>query len=951
MADIGTPSDIVNLVHKLSPRSAPGSPLYVNTPNGSGVVIPNQNSSRLSPSASAVLGVKSPQYVSLTNNSASNESLMTLPNSQSIQSLNTPSRLSGTVPLVQNNESSRTFQPTTSRSAPGRININRPTSYSSSPVRITPTPLKSGGNSSRSSRSNYTPTRITPVSLQSVNNTQNSSYYTNQSMDNSQPEEEYDNQIPTVVYDDAETSSSNSSPVRILTPNEYNTSVRNPSPLPVRINTPVQSPVRNPSPLPVRINTPVQSPVRNPSPLPVRINTPVQSPVRNPSPLPVRINTPVQSSPNQNEGSTRNNSSASIRNPSPLPVRINTPVQSSPRTPVPEPIPVRINTPVQSPLRTPVPEPIPVRINTPNSTMSRNNSPPQPTSIRINTPGQPTPIRNGSPPQPTPIRNGSPPQPTPIRINTPGQPTPIRNGSPGQPTPIRINTPGQPTPIRNGSPPQPTPIRINTPGQQTPIRNGSPPQPTPIRINTPGQATPMNTFNSEVQNDMSYPQAVPSNTPVDGQFTPIRSAKSPLTPVNISPTKYSNQSSGNIRTAPTPIPISRTPDTVISSGRSTVITPDGNVPLVASPGSVSVIGSPAYQKSGIDDLTDFLQAHHYVPIKYTGTDNNTLQYVKAYSPMGPACYIAVDINGEATIANTDMKIFIVSKDKVLARASEINAAADMVSPNMGVAIECRGGICTVTTGPTGEKVRTNYVTSSTMTAEDVRYDEGEALSFPIVYASAIQVDGLKMAQAIYDASIRLRADSLAVQIESLNEMVSQLNMCATAINRFRDALKRDVSTSGDSLLSVNVSALLRQREQLLDNNRTYPVLQSGAETDFHARNLAIKSTETWLDRFDDMSHKHLNLSDSLTSNIDITKQLQMRVYDHMAHLFLSAFTVADRQVSTGFFRPSIWGLPESAAGINDFTKLTTEEWDLITAGNTTEALLAQAIRRAIVGNV
>jgi hypothetical protein len=625
----------------------------------------------------------------------------------------------------------------------------------------------------------------------------------------------------------------------------------------------------------------------------------------------------------------------------PQPISI-APIQIRPISPTTDTIDIGLP---QTAIRSPMPVPIPVQrtpVNQVSSASPQSYRGPTTTSS-----GVPLPI----PVQRTPIApiDVTTPQSYQVPTSTPtGVPLPI----PVQRTPMASPNQGSsfsaPQQSYQGSPALMSTVPVPIPVQRTPMTSsGQGYTGSPVQIRSPLGASP-----PAPSSPLNIPTMVTTSVPVPVNVSPQVYTPTPVNtvPLRLSPTGGSKiPMPGSVRVAPMPTPIIRTPIGGTSPTRTPAIASPGQMstlPLVSSPGRVSVLGPAGTEKAGINDLNDFLRSHHYIPIKYTGTDNNHLKYVKAYSPLGPACYISIDIDGQATITTNDMKLFVVDKDSVLAKSSEINAASSMVTPSVGALIECRDGICAITSSPNGENNVTTYVTQSRMTADDSRYDDNESLLYPIVCASAIQVDGLRMAQAIYDASLRLRRDALKEQLDSLTNFNDHIMYCGQALTRFTAALKQDIDTAPDSLISVNTSALMDKRMQLM-NKGAYPVPQSGVDNSaVDASNQAILSTEAWLKQFSDMEHKHINLANSLSANIDLVKQLKTRIYDHTAQLFLSAFTTADPALTgPNFFKT--WGLPDSFATVTDFPALTDAQWEAATSGHTPQAHLASALRRAV----
>ena len=966
---MSSPRDITNLIAKLSPRSVTAGNMYVNTPVGSEVIVPTpqgpqavptvgsaRSPGRLSPTTSAMLGINTPVFTPAN----ANPDLSQFPTRESVDNLRsaTPITRSPTVyglPTPNSNVSSpMTANVTTSPRTltPRAVTFSQTSSPQQSPRAVTPIPIQT-------SSPQQSPRAVTPIPIQTSSPAQLSPRMVplpasassrvlprvssaagvtspgsrNQQLINDEQQLVADERQ--LIADEREAAVKSAKPA-LITPTYSNTARPSYSSQPRSMST--QSMSAQP------LST---------QPRPVSVQ-----------PIPIQPRS-VETQQSLDEMNTNQPRPVSVQ---PRPVSVQSlstqprPVSVQSLSTQPRPVSVQsLSTqprPVSVQSLSAQPRPVSVQqmLNQSEDSQSQQmldqseDSQSQQMLDQSEDSRSPQMITR-SPQTITPIPITRSPQTiTPIPITRSPQSTSVETQSTRSPQAIT------PIPITR-SPQTITPIPITRSPQSTNVETQStrPTSLTPQVMVTPRTAS-SSPRTASLSPDRNSANNIPTrvSTPI-----PIPVSLSPTQPRSLSPVPINKPASprsalmsnglpmpGSVRSAPTPVPIVRTPGSVTRT--------PGVLPSVSTPGRVSVLGPSASEKNGINDLNDFLRSHHYTPIKYTGQSVDKVDFVKAYSPLGPICYIAINIAGQATITTSDMNLFTINNDQDVAKSSDINAASGIVNAAIGAAIECRDGICTNTTYQGLDNIPvgvTTFVTQEKMDASKSRYDlsSGDSLSYPIILASSIQTDANGIARAVYDSAMKLRKTALSEQVATLSKLTKSVAASAEGLVRFNLALEKDLDTNPNSLISLNTNALLEKRSQLM-NNDEYPVAQVGVDnTNVNAANQAILSTEAWLNRFDDMTHKHINLAASLASNMDFIEQFQTRIYDHTAQLFLSAFTISDPALSdvNGFFSAEAWGLPASFTGVKDFTSLTPQQWEEATSGNSNSAQLARALQRAV----
>jgi hypothetical protein len=926
---MSSPRDITNLIAKLSPRSVAAGNMYVNTPAGSEVIVntpqgpqavPTVGSARspgrLSPTTSAMLGVNSnPNTPAFTPGNA-NPDLSQFPTSQTINSLRTGTPIAYTSPVGNADMNSRPVTPRavtfSQQSGSPRASMATPIPIGNgSPRMVSPingaTPIPIQSSPQLSPRMVPLPVPTSARALPRVSSvTGVSSPRDSERIASARATQHLIADEQRLVNDE-----------RQLIADER-AAATSPTVLSARpaLITPTYSNTARPS---------YSSQPRPASAQPISIQPlPVSAQQQSMSAQPMSIQPRPVSAQQQQSMSAQ-----------PMSIQPR-PVSTQQQSMSAQPMSIQPR-PVSAQPRPVSAQPRPVSAQ-PMSIQPRPVSAQQQQSMSA----QPTPIPiQRSPQSITPISI----QRSPVQLGT----TNTMDESSRVITPISIQR-------------SPQPISVNS-RSTSPVSSG-PTSLTPQVMVTPRTASlsPERSALTNIPTRVSTPIPIPVTvSPQAVTFSDENGSQSPRSTATTLPRSSSPNGlpmPGSVRSAPTPIPIirtptGRTPGAMTTSTTSPVRTP-GTLPSVSTPGRVSVLGPSASEKGGINDLNDFLRSHHYTPIKYTGQSIDKVDFVKAYSPLGPICYIAINITGQATITTSDMNLFTINNDQDVAKSSDINAASGIVNTAIGAAIECRDGICTNTTYQGLDNIPvgiTTFVTQEKMDASKSRYDlsSGDSLSYPIILASSIQTDATGIARAVYDAAMKLRKTALGEQVATLSKLTQRVAASAEGLVRFNLALEKDLDTAPGSLISLNTNALLEKRAQLM-NNGEYPLAQIGVDnTNVNAANQAILSTEAWLNRFDDMTHKHINLAASLASNMELIEQFQNRIYDHTAQLFLSAFTISDPALSdvNGFFNSEAWGLPASFAGVKDFTALTPQQWEEATAGNSNSAQLARALQRAV----
>ena len=212
------------------------------------------------------------------------------------------------------------------------------------------------------------------------------------------------------------------------------------------------------------------------------------------------------------------------------------------------------------------------------------------------------------------------------------------------------------------------------------------------------------------------------------------------------PFTFSNPVQTTPITLPTPV---ISPNNFVISPPSQQTTPTTPTPprqQVSIPFSFSPATPPTPERMYSQKMNDklsvenILRNYYYEPLNKVsvktpqGNGEVVVEYIKAYNPHGIIVFVQLNNEGYVSIDRNDLTLTKIGVSDIVPYSTR-RSSYDMVTPHStGVAIESKGGVCTIERGTTGSPVESNYVQDVTITERkgDSYMSDDALISHPIV---------------------------------------------------------------------------------------------------------------------------------------------------------------------------------------------------------------------------